>query len=69
MARGKKRPLPQWCKNAHITMTEKDLDTNDVADGIGKTRQYVSSIVNGRVYTEAGVKQISNFLGISDQYD
>ena len=69
MARRNRRPLPTWCKEAHHAMTDKDLDCTDVADGIGKTRQYVSSIVNGRVYTEAGVKQISDFLGISDKYD
>lgn len=58
--------LPGWCKNAKIAMIERDLTTPEVADGTGMSRPYVSSIINGTVYSENAVKKISEFLKIPD---
>ncbi len=58
--------LPDWCKNAKIAMIEQDLSVNDLADKLGMARPYVSSIVNGRVYSENAVKKISDSLNIPD---
>lgn len=58
--------LPDWCKNAKIAMIEQDLSINQLAEKTGMARPYVSSIVNGRVYSEKAVKRISDFLQIPD---
>lgn len=58
--------LNEWCKLARCEMIRKDLSMNDVAAGTGMSRPYVSSILNGRVTSEPGVKRISSFLEIPD---
>lgn len=58
--------LPDWCKNAKIAMIEQDLSISQLAEKTGMARPYVSSIVNGRVYSEKAVKSISDFLHIPD---
>ncbi len=58
--------LNEWCKLARCEMIQKDLRVDDVASGTGMSRPYVSSILNGRVTSEPGVKRISSFLGIPD---
>ena len=58
--------LPDWCKNAKIAMIERDLTVADVAKGTDMARPYVSSIVNGRVFSEKAVKRISDYLDIPD---
>lgn len=58
--------LSPWCKTAKKTMIDRDLSVNDVADGIGMARSYVSTILNGRVYSKIAVKRISDYLGIQD---
>ncbi len=60
------RKLSPWCKNARITMIEKNLSVSDLSKNIGLTREYTSSILNGRVYAAPAVKKISSFLGIPD---
>lgn len=63
------RKLSNWCKEAKIQMIRKDITVPELAEAIGVTRQYASAIVNGRVIAEPVVKKISDYLGISDQYD
>lgn len=63
------RKLPNWCKEAKITMIRKDITVPELASAVGMTRQYASAIVNGRVIAEPAIKKISDYLGISDQYD
>jgi plasmid maintenance system antidote protein VapI len=50
-------------------MIRRDITVPELAEAIGVTRQYASAIVNGRVIAEPAVKKISDYLGISDQYD
>jgi transcriptional regulator with XRE-family HTH domain len=47
-------------------MIDCDLSVNDVAEGTGMTRSYVSTILNGRIYSKIAVKRISDYLGIPD---
>ncbi len=60
------RKLSPWCKAVQIKLIELDMSVADLAKAIGKTRQYTSGIVNGRIYAEPAVKEISDYLNISD---
>ena len=61
-----KKKLSPWCKSAKIAMIQQDLEVQDLAEKLGMNRCYVSSILNGRVYSPPSVKRISDFLGIAD---
>lgn len=58
--------LSPWCKLAWHAMIDKGLSVQDVADGTEMNRSYVSTILNGRVYSSVAVKRISDFLEIED---
>lgn len=58
--------LSPWCKLAWHALIDKGLSVRDVAEGTGMNRSYVSTIINGRVYSQVAVKRISDFLGIPD---
>lgn len=58
--------LSPWCKSAWHAMIDKGMMVSDVADGTGMNRSYVSTILNGRVYSKVAVKRISDFLDIPD---
>lgn len=53
-----------WSKKVKKAMIDADLDTNDIADKFKWTRQYVSAIINGRMYQKEAVGSISMYLGI-----
>lgn len=53
-----------WSKQVKKAMIDADLDTNDIADKFNWTRQYVSSIINGRTYQREAVRNISMYLNI-----
>lgn len=61
-----KKKLSKWCKNVKIEMVKNDLEVQDLAAALGMNRSYVSSIINGRVYSVPAVKKISDYLGIPD---
>ncbi len=63
------RKLPLWCRNAKHAMIDKNIGTGEIAGALGYTPQYVSSIINGRVYAAAAVKRISYFLGVDSDYN
>lgn len=63
------RKIPNWCKAAKIQMIRRDISIPDLANATGMTRQYASAIINGRVVSDTAIKKISDYLGISDQYD
>ncbi len=63
------KKLSPWCKLAKKTMIDRDLEVNELADKLGLTRPYVSSILNGRVNSPVAVKKISDFLHIPDAGD
>lgn len=60
------KKLSAWCKNAKIEMINRDLKTTTLAKELDMNRSYVSSILNGRVYSTPAVKKISDYLGIAD---
>lgn len=60
------KKLSPWCKEAKKTMIDRDLEVNDLAAELGMSRPYVSSILNGRVYSPVAVKKISDYLHIPD---
>lgn len=61
-----KLPRTPWSKRAVITMVQKEMNTNQVADAAGLTRQYTAAIIYGRVDSPEARKKISAVLGISD---
>lgn len=58
--------LSPWCKLAWHAMIDKGLTVREVAEATGMNRSYVSTIVNGRVYSSLAVKKISDYLEIPD---
>ena len=61
--------LPMWCNRAKIRLIERDLSVGELSSKLGMARTYVSSVLNGRVYSEVAIKRISDYLEISDAYD
>ena len=39
--------LSPWSKRAKIAMIELDMTVSELADKIGRTREYTSAVVNG----------------------
>lgn len=60
------RKLSPWCKTVKKKLIDMDLSINDLAADLGMGRSYLSSIINGRVYSPVAVKKISSYLRISD---
>ena len=60
------KKLSPWCKAAKIALIERDVSIQRLAAETGMNRCYVSSILNGRVYSPPAVKRISDYLGIED---
>lgn len=60
------RILSPWCKQAKKELIDRDMTINDLAQAIGKSREYTSAVVNGRIYSEPVVKAISDVLNITE---
>ncbi len=60
------RVLSPWCKQAKHALIDRDMSVAELAEKIGRTREYTSAIVNGRSYSEAAVKEISDVLNIHE---
>lgn len=45
-----KRILPTWCKEVKKSMIDDDINVTELAERVGFSRNYVSGVVNGRVY-------------------
>ena len=61
---GKRRKLSDWAKSVKIEMIRRDWDMNDLAEAIGKSREYTSAVVNERVRAEPTAQIISEVLNI-----
>ena len=61
-----KTKLSPWSKSVKKELIERDMSIKDVADELGMAREYVSAVINGRVYSESAVKKISNLLNVED---
>ena len=64
-----KKRLPPWCKLVKHTLIDKDMDVSELATKTGLARPYLSSIINGRIYSQPAVNKVSDCLGISNDYD
>lgn len=60
------KPLSPWSKRVKTALIEKDMSIGELATMIGKSRVYVSAIVNGRIYAEPTIKEISDVLNIEE---
>ena len=63
------KKLSSWCKEVKKAMIDRDMSVDGLAKAIGKTREYTSGVVNGRIYAEPVVKEISDFFNIAEVYD
>lgn len=64
-----KRELTAWSKSVKIEMIRRDWGHADLAKATGLSREYVCAVVNGRVISQAAIKQISDVLDIPDTAD
>lgn len=53
-----------WRKQAKIAMIKKDITMDELAKRVGRTRTYVSAIVNGRIFSAPTNQLISDILDI-----
>ncbi len=58
--------LSPWCKQAKCELIKRDMSVTELAEKIGKSREYTSAVVNGRIYSEPAVKAISDVLNITE---
>lgn len=63
-----KRTLPTWCKEVKKSMIDDDLNVTELAERVGLSRNYVSGVVNGRVYAPEIAKIISKYCNITVPY-
>ena len=60
------KSLSPWCKQVKKELIDRDMSVSELAEAIGKTREYTSAVVNGRIYSEPAVKEISDVLNIAE---
>ena len=60
------KSLSPWCKQVKKELIDRDMSVSELAEAIGKTREYTSAVVNGRIYSEPAVKEISDALNITE---
>lgn len=58
-----------WSKAVKKRLIDLDMSIYDLADKLGMSRVYVSSVVNGRVISPNAIKKISYALGLDTEYD
>ena len=58
------RKLPPWSKRAKMAMIEQDVSVNTLAEDLELSRPYVSSVLNGRVFSLPTMQRISEYLKI-----
>lgn len=61
-----KKELTPWCKRAKMAMLEQGVSGIKLAQDLGYSRCYISSIINGRKMCPPAIKRISDYLNISD---
>lgn len=60
------KKLSVWCKAVKIEMIKRDWGVSDLASAVHMSREYVSAVINGRVYSGPAVKSISDMLNIEE---
>ena len=59
-----KWPSSEWAKAVKMAMIERDWDTGDLAEAIGRSRAWTSAVVNDRCRSPATAAIISDVLNI-----
>ncbi|MBR1497751.1 MAG: XRE family transcriptional regulator [Oscillospiraceae bacterium] len=59
-----KRPHSEWSKQVKKVMIDRDMDMNDLAEAIGKSREWTSAVVNERVRSYPTAALISDALNV-----
>lgn len=59
-----KKILSAWSKAIKHEMIDRDMDFNDIALKFHWTPQYVSALINGRVYFCDPVNRLSQFFNV-----
>ena len=59
-----KRILPKWGKDAKKAMIDKDMSVEELAQLTGRTRVYISAVLNGRQSAQPVMQEISDILNI-----
>ncbi len=60
------KAMSLWSKHARCELINRNMTVDDLALEIGKTREYTSAVVNGRIISEPAIKAISDVLNIPD---
>lgn len=55
-----------WNKHAKCELINRDMTVDNLAEAIGKSREYTSAVINGRIKAEPAIKAISDFLNIPE---
>ena len=58
--------LAAWMKSVKIEMIKRDLDGSDLAAAVGKAREYVAAVINGKRIAPDTANAISDFLNIQN---
>lgn len=56
--------LSKCGKEIMKTLIDRDMDINDLAEGVGYSREYVSRLISGRVNTTDGRRKLCEYLEI-----
>ena len=60
---------PQWSKIAQKAQIDMDLDNKAIAQRLGFSRQFVTSVINGRKKSPDAIAKISKQLDIPQPVD
>lgn len=55
-----------WNKHAKCELINRDMTVDELAAAIGRSREYTSAVVNGRIKAEPAIKAISDVLNIPE---
>lgn len=55
---------PEWSKQARKVMIDKDMTIKQLSTEIGFARQYVSSVMTGRIISQKVQKAVCNYLNL-----
>lgn len=56
--------ITDWCKKVKGELIDREWSVTELAEKIGKSRERVSGVVNGRIYSQPIVSAISDTLNI-----
>lgn len=59
-----KRKLSPWCKSVRKAMIDRDWGVVDLAEACEYSKEYTSSVINGRVMAPDARRKISDILNI-----